>query len=201
MVKGRALALPLLALLLVAAVLGLQLSHGGGDFVPSASGDPCNPRQVQSVSTGIDALSEEIVLLGLDGAACRLGLSRETLLLSIAQKKPLSGLVDAVRGGLVDAVDRLDREDRLPAASALANEALELSDLSGFVKGALRALPDRLVDSQLDTGDVLRRAIGTIDVAGLLDNLDDPGQLQRSVQDAVVGAARDEIVERVRDVF
>lgn len=199
--RARTWALPLLALLLVAAVLGIQLRNGGGDFVPSASGDPCNPRQVQSVATGIDALSEEVVLLGLDGAACRLGLSRESLLLSIAQETPLEGLVDAVRAGLVDAVDRLDRQDRLPTASVLADQAVELSDLPGFVKRALGALPNRLIDSQLDTGDVLRRAIATIDVAGLLDSLDDPGRLQGAVQDAVVAAARDEIVDRVRTLF
>ena len=199
--KGRAVALPLLALLLVAAVLGLQIRNGGGDFVPSASGDPCSPRQVASVATGIDALSEEIVLLGLDGAACRLGVSRESLLLSIAQGQRPTGTVEAVRGGLEDAVDRLAREDRLPKASTLAGEAIELSDLPGFVKGALGALPDRLVDNQLDTGDVLRRAIGAIDVAQLLDNLDEPGLLQRSVQDAVIAAARDEIIDRVRNLF
>ncbi len=199
--KARAVALPLLALLLVAAVIGLQVSNGGGTFAPSASGDPCNPRQVQSVASGIDGLSEEIVLLGLDGAACRLGLSREALLLDLAQDQRPPGTVEAVRAGLTGAVDRLQEEGRLPKASVLANEAVQLSNLSGFVKRALGAIPDRLIDSQLDTADVLRRAISTIDVATLLDSLDDPGSLQRSVQDAVVGAARDEIVDRVRNLF
>ncbi len=199
--QARAVALPLLALLLVAAVLGLQVGNGGGDFVPTASADPCTPRAVQSAATGIDALSEEIVLLGLDGAACRLGVSRESLLLSIVQDQRPPGTVDAVRGGLQDAVGRLDRENRLPKASVLADEAIGLSDLSGFVKVALRAIPDRLIDSQLDTGEVLGRAVRAIDVAQLLDNLNDPGLLQRSVQDAVVQAARDEIVDRVRTLF
>ncbi len=199
--KARAVALPLLALLLIAAVIGLQVKNGGGDFVPSASGDPCNPRQVQSVAAGIDGLSEEIVLLGLDGAACRLGLSREALLLDLAQNRRPPGTVDAVRAGLTGAVDRLQQRRRLPKASVLAKEAVQLSNLSGLVKRALGAIPDGLINSQLDTADVLRRALGTIDVAGLLDNLNNPGSLQRSVQDAVVGAARGEIVDRVRNLF
>lgn len=199
--KARAVALPLIALLLIAAVIGMQVRNDGGDFVPSASGDPCNPRQVQSVAAGIDGLSEEIVLLGLDGAACRLGLSREALLLDVAQDQRPPGTVDAVRAGLAGAVDRLQEKGRLPKASVLANEAVQLSHLSGFVKRALGAIPDGLIDSQLDTADVLRRAIGTIDVAALLDSLDDPGSLQRSVQDAVIDAAKGEIVDRVRNLF
>ena len=60
-------------------VLGVQLAHGGGEFEPLRPADPCAARTVTSQADGIDGLSERLVLLGLDGAACRLHVSREAL--------------------------------------------------------------------------------------------------------------------------
>ena len=68
---ARVRALPVLAAVLVSGVLGVQVAHGGGDFTPPQPADPCAARTVTSVSTGIDGLGERLVLLGLDGAACR----------------------------------------------------------------------------------------------------------------------------------
>ena len=67
--------LPAVALVLVGGVLGVQLAHGGGRFEPLHSADPCVARKVTSLATGMDALTERLVLLGLDGAACRLHVS------------------------------------------------------------------------------------------------------------------------------
>ena len=73
----RELALPLIAVLLVAAVLGVQVAAGGGDYVPRQPADPCTPRAVPPIPARMEPLAERIVLLGLDNAACRLGISRE----------------------------------------------------------------------------------------------------------------------------
>ena len=81
----QALILPLVALLLVGGVLGVQLAHGGGTFEPLHPADPCAAREVTSRSTGIENLTERLVLIGLDEAACRLGTSREALTLELAQ--------------------------------------------------------------------------------------------------------------------
>jgi hypothetical protein len=85
-VNARAAALPMLAAALVSGVIGVQVANGGGDFVPVQSADPCTPRVVTSVSSGIDGLTERLVLLGLDGAACRLGVTREALILELATR-------------------------------------------------------------------------------------------------------------------
>lgn len=198
----RAVLLPVGSLAAVAVVLWVQVAAGGRDFGPARSASPCLPRPVSSVSTGIDGLSEELVLLGLDGAACRLGDSREGLVLELAQQdQPTDAEVDAVRGGLLDAVDRLDREGRLPKVSALTDEALDQADLPSLAKRGLRALPDSLVDNRLQTDKVLRRTVNDLDVRTVLSSLDDPGQLNAVVNKAITRAVRDEIVDGLPHPF
>lgn len=200
--RARAAVLPALALALVAVVLWVQLAAGGGDFVPTTTADPCASRPVAAVSSGVEGLSEELVLIGLDRAACRLGVSREGLVLQLAQQDdPTDAQVDAVRAGLTDAVDRLDREGRLPKASSLADEALGEADLPGFVKSALRALPDSFIDSRLKTDKVLRRTAADLDVRKVLTSLDEPAQLNGAVNAAITKAVKDEIVDGLPHPF
>ena len=85
----RALALPLIAVLLVAGVLGVQVAAGGGDYVPRRPADPCAPRAVPPLPAQLEPVAERIVLLGLDSAACRLGVSRERLVLALADTRSL----------------------------------------------------------------------------------------------------------------
>ena len=85
LVKLHLVGLPVAALVLVACVLGIQVANGGGSFVPLQPADPCVARDVASQADGIDGLTERLVLLGLDGAACQLGVSREALTLELAQ--------------------------------------------------------------------------------------------------------------------
>lgn len=198
----RAAALPLAAIVLVAGVLGIQLANGGNEFTPARAADPCIVRTVTSVSKGIEGLTERLVLIGLDGAACRLGTSREALTLELAQPGPRSdATVRAVRAGLLEAVDRLKAAGQLPKASSLVDEALDESDLNGFVKALIRALPDSLIDSNLKTDDVLKRAIRKLDLRALLSNLDDPDALQSRVSDAVKSAVKDALIQRLRDLI
>lgn len=193
--KARDATLPALSAALVAAVLGVQVAHGGGDFVPARSADPCVARTVTAVSQGIDGLSERLVLLGLDGAACRLGGTRESLVLHLAEPgRRTDAEVDALRGGLRDAVDRLERDGTLPKASALADEAVDSAALPSLVKSAIRVLPDALIDNRLKTADVLRRTVDGLDVRRLLGTLDDPNALQDLVSAAVTQAVKDELV-------
>src|ERR1700754_1971380 len=80
----RRLALPLIAVALVAAVLGVQVAAGGGHYVPRRPANPCTPRPVPPIPAQLEPLAEQIVLLGLDSAACRLGISRERLVPRLA---------------------------------------------------------------------------------------------------------------------
>jgi hypothetical protein len=195
----RALALPLIAVALVAAVLGVQVAAGGGDYVPRRPADPCSPRPVPPIPARLEPVAERVVLLGLDSAACRLGISRERLVLALADSRSLDpDAPAALKAGLRDAVDRLDREGRLPKVSQLLPEALDQSDLPGFVKTVIGAIPASAVDSALPTGPLLRRAVDELDVDRLIHELDDPQRLESAVRSAILQAARDEILDRLR---
>jgi len=193
--------LPIAAVLLVGAVVGVQLANGGGTYEPLRPADPCAERTVTSQAEGIDALAERLVLLGVDGAACTLGVSREALTLDIARGGPASDAeVDALRGGLRSAVARMERDGSLPPASDLVDEALDAASLNGLLERAIRALPDSVIDRALPTDDVLDRAIDDLDVRSLLENLDDPDDLQQQVQAAVVQAVKDSLEDRLRSL-
>jgi hypothetical protein len=195
----RALGLPLIAVLLVTAVLGVQVTAGGGDYVPRPPADPCAARAVPEIPARLEPLAERIVLLGLDSAACKLGVSRERLVLALADTRSLDPRAPAaLKAGLRDAVDRLDREGRLPKVSQLLPEALDQSDLPGLAKTLIGAIPDATVDSALPTGPLLRRAVDELDVERLINELDDPHQIDSAVRSAILQAARDQILDRLR---
>ena len=195
----RGLALPLIAVLLVAAVLGVQVAAGGGDYVPRRPADPCAPRADPPIPARLEPVAERIVLLGLDNAACRLGISRERLVLALADTRSLDpDARGALKTGLGDAVDRLDREGRLPRVSQLLPGALDQADLPGIVKTVIGAIPDGLVDTALPTGPLLRRTISELDVDRLIRELDDPRQLKSAIQSAILQAALHQILDRLR---
>jgi hypothetical protein len=195
----KSLGLPLVAVLLVAAVLGIQVAAGGGDYMPARPADPCKPRPVPTIPPRLEPVAERVVVLGLDGAACRLGVSRERLVLSLADtSKPDPRTSAAIKAGLRDAVDRLDREGRLPKVSQLLPEALEQSNLPGIVKTIVGAIPPSAVDSTLQTGPLLRQSVDELNVDQLIGQLNDPHQLESAVRAAVLKSARDQILARLR---
>jgi hypothetical protein len=198
----RVMMLPAVALVLVAGALGIQVAHGGGSYEPLRPADPCVARTVTSRAGGIDGLTERLVLLGLDGAACRLHVSREALTLELAQPGPRSDAeIAALRAGLLDAVRRMKADGTLPPASDLVDEALDNSDLNGFLKAAIRALPDSVVNSALHTDDVLTRTIDDLDLRALLANLDDQHDLNTQLNAAVTQAVKDSLTARLRDLL
>lgn len=194
--------LPAVAVVLVSGVLGVQLAEGGGSFEPLHSADPCAARTVTSKAEGIDALTERLVLLGLDGAACRLHVSREALTLALAQQaEPTDAQVDALHDGLLDAVQRMKDDGTLPPASDLVDEALDNSDLNGFLKAAIKALPDSVINAAVKMDDVLDRTIDGLDLRSILENLDDQQDLNRQMNAAVTQAVKDSIVARLEGLL
>ncbi|MCB0895413.1 MAG: hypothetical protein H6529_02955 [Nocardioides sp.] len=199
---SRRVGLPVLALVLVSAVLGVQIAYGGGSFEPLEPADPCAARAVTSQADGIDGLTERLVLLGIDGAACRLGVSREALTLELAQPGPRTDAeVDALHDGLLEAVQRMKADGTLPPASDLVDDALDNADLNGFLEAAIRAIPDAVVDAALETDDVLTRAIDDLDLRTLLADLDDQDELNQQIEVAVTQAVEDALVARVEDLL
>lgn len=197
----RVLALPAVALVLVGAVLGVQLGNGGGSYEPLRPADPCVERTVTSQSDGIDGLTERLVLIGLDEAACGLGVSREALTLELAQPGTRTDAqVDALHDGLLAAVARMSADGTLPPASDLVDDALDQAELNGLLETLIRALPDSVVDAALKTDDVLTRAIEGLDLETLLANLNDPDELDTQVEAAVTQAVKDSLLQRLRDL-
>jgi hypothetical protein len=158
-------------------------------------------REVTSQAKGIDNLTERLVLLGLDGAGCRLGVSREELTLRLAQgAAPTDAEVEALHDGLLDAVRRMKADGTLPPISDFVDEALDNADLNGFLEYAIRHLPDAVIDAALKTDDVLIRAIDDLDLRQVLEDVDDERELNRQVNAAVEQAVKDALVDRLKSL-
>ena len=201
MSRLRAVSLPVAAAVLVGGVLAVQVAYGGGTFEPLAPADPCAARPVTSQSEGIDALTEQLVLIALDDAACTLGVSREALTLELAgPADPTDAQVDALHDGLLAPVQRMDDEGTLPPTSDLVDEAMDNADLNDLLKTLIRALPASVVDAALPIDDLLTRAIDDHDLRAVLTNLDDQDDLNRQLDAAITQAVKDTLVARVRDL-
>jgi hypothetical protein len=117
-------ALPLLvAVGLVAAVVVPYLALGGASFKPTPVADPCEARGGRD-STGVDEVIEQIALSAVDGVACKLGVSREDLVLALRNEDAFTTFANehgiaradaeqATRDGLVQAVDNAQQAGAL----------------------------------------------------------------------------------------
>jgi hypothetical protein len=124
------LRLPAVALLAVAVVLGVQLAAGGLDYAPAAVADPCAPRPWPDTH-GLTDIENRVALSALAGAACKLHVSREELVLAFASDARLrtfrrthhitdERLAGAARAGLLRAIDDAERAGRLNGLEATA---------------------------------------------------------------------------------
>lgn len=200
--RGHLAGLPAAALVLVGSVLGIQLAHGGGTFEPLRPADPCVARPATTPSDSLDGLTERLVLLGIDGAACRLHVSREALTLDLARPGVRTDAeIEALHAGLLSAVRQMKDDGSLPPASELVDETLDSVALNGFVKAAIRALPDSVVDAALKTDDVLTRTIDGLDLRTLLADLDNQHDLDQQLDAAVTRAVEDSLVARLRGLL
>jgi hypothetical protein len=134
--------------LVAAGALGVALvvsylALGGASYHPRGVANPCEPRAWRSPS-GVEETIEQIALSTADGAACRLHVPREELVLALASRDDLSRFAeshdishgdaeDAIRDGLVRAVD--DAED----ADAIGG------GLAGVLRGVAKHLPIAIV--------------------------------------------------------
>ena len=148
------------------ALVTVYLAAGGGSYEPTPVADPCAPREWTSPD-GAEEIAQQFLLSALDGAACELGVSRETVAAALATEGSRQrfaaeqGIDDAeletaVRAGFVRAID--DAED----AGAI----------SSVVASGLRALAERLpVDEAIALFGDASSVVGDVDGAlgGLLD--------------------------------
>ncbi len=67
-------------------LVGVYALAGGTDYKPDASPDPCAPYHWPHGVSGATAITEQVGLSALGGAACDLGVSREELTLAFADQ-------------------------------------------------------------------------------------------------------------------
>jgi hypothetical protein len=142
--------------LLVGAVAGAALlvlayvALGGRDYRPLGTGDPCKPRNWPSTH-GASQISEQVAYSALDGAACKLGVSREELTLAFTNQGRLdefarqhqlqtSQIDDAARVGLLRAIDDGERSGAFNSVEAfvlrIAARAAPVDRLIQYVRGS-----------------------------------------------------------------
>lgn len=160
--------------LIVAAIaaslllVGAYLAAGGSSYEPKQVQDPCQPRPWSNPET-LGQIANQFTISALDGAACQLGVSRETLAQALATPEARErfteqyGIDDeklarAVRAGLVRAVDDAEEAGALsPLLAAPLRETLQripldqaieiINDAQGFlgdVEGFLGPASDLL---------------------------------------------------------
>ena len=128
--RGKLLFLGSIAVSLVLVLA--YLAAGGSDYAPAETQDPCEPREWRDPE-GLQQIAEQFSLSAMDGAACKLGVSRETLARALATEEARQQFLErydisdaelarAIRAGLVRAID----------------DAEEAGALSPFLGGPLR---------------------------------------------------------------
>jgi hypothetical protein len=129
------------ALVLVVVYLAL----GGASYAPASVADPCMPRDWRDPQ-GVEEVAEQIALSGLDGAACELDVSREEIVLALANSESRDRfarehgisnerLEQLVREGLLQAIDDAEQADSLDPT------------LADLLRGIARNVPvDELLD-------------------------------------------------------
>jgi hypothetical protein len=127
------------AIVLSLALVGVYLAAGGSSYTPEESQDPCEQRAWTNPE-GLSEIANQFSISALDGAACQLGVTRETLARALASPEARerfaerygideAKLARAVRAGLLRAIDD-------------AEEAGALSPLiAGPLRGTIEEIP------------------------------------------------------------
>jgi hypothetical protein len=139
-----------MAWLLTAAAIALGLVGvfalaGGTDYKPEASPDPCAPYHWPQGVSGATAITEQVGLSALGGAACNLGVSREELTLAFADEGRLNAFEkkygfskdrvnEAARAGLNRAVDEGEQAGAFNSVEAfLLHAAIGLAPIDKLI--------------------------------------------------------------------
>jgi hypothetical protein len=161
-------------LIAVAAVaslvlVGAYLAAGGSSYAPAEVQDPCEPREWRDPGS-LEQIAEQFSLSALDGAACELGVTRETLARALATQRARERFMErydvsdaelarAIRAGLVRAVDDAERAGALSPL------------LAGPLREAVRQIPlDQAIELVKDARQILDQAQSFLGPAeGLLE--------------------------------
>jgi hypothetical protein len=135
-----------------AALVILYLALGGASYAPAKVADPCAARDWRDPQ-GFEEVAEQIVLSALDGAACDLHVSREEMVLALANQDSRERF--AREHGISN--ERLEQLVRLGLLRAI-DDAEEADAIGSTVSGLLRSIVMRIpVDELLDLLEQLPR--------------------------------------------
>ncbi|HEU4392411.1 MAG TPA: hypothetical protein VFR04_02110 [Solirubrobacterales bacterium] len=149
------------------ALVGVYLAAGGSSYAPAKTQDPCQHR-AWSNPRGLGEIANQFSNSALDGAACQLGVSRETLARALATPEARERfserygvddekLARAVRAGLLRAID--DAED----AGALS------PFIAGPLRGTIEEIPlDQAIELINNADSILGNVEGLLGPAGSL---------------------------------
>jgi hypothetical protein len=146
------------AIVSVLVLVGAYLAAGGSSYTPEKVQDPCQQRP-WSDPKGLGEIANQFSSSALDGAACQLGVSRETLARALATPEARERF--SQRYGIDD--EKLARAIRAGLLRAI-DDAEEAGALSPFIGGPLRRTVEEIP---------LDQAIELIDNAGsILGNVE-----------------------------
>ena len=132
------------SLLFIATVLALlgagatYVALGGTSYEPTPVANPCAPRAHREPN-GTDERLQLVVLAAADAAACRLGVSREELVLALRSTDELDQLA-AEKGKSRDELEEALRDGLVRAVGQAEDEGL----IGDTTAGALRFAADHL---------------------------------------------------------
>ena len=138
----RAIAYSIAAALVL---VGLYLALGGASYAPAKVADPCAARSWRNPQ-GFEAVAEQIVLSALDGAACQLHVSREDMVLALANTDSREQFVREhnISNGELESIVRTGLKRSIDDAQ---NAGALNPTLAGILRGVVGNLPiDELLD-------------------------------------------------------
>jgi hypothetical protein len=143
-------------------LVGVYLAAGGASYTPEKSQNPCRHRPWTNPES-LQEIAQQFSLSALDGAACKLGVSREALAQALTTEEARqrfakrygiddAKLAEAIRAGLVRAVD--------DAENAGALSPIIAGPLRGFVEDIPLDQAIELIKNGSSLVDTIRNFLG-----------------------------------------
>jgi hypothetical protein len=131
-----------------ALLVALYLALGGASYAPASVADPCAPRD-WSEPNGVAEVGEQIVLSAIDGAACKIGVSREDVVLAFENGDTLKAF--GREHGVSEAeLERLARAGLARAITDAENAGALTPRLADLIRGVVDRIPPGLLIDLLD---------------------------------------------------
>lgn len=143
----------LVSCVIAVALVATYVALGGTSYEPTPVANPCAPRPHREPS-GTDERLQLVVLAAADAAACRLGVSREELVLALRSTDELDQLA-AKKGKSPDELEEALRDGLVRAVGQAEDEGLIGGTTAGGLRFAAEHLPLGLLLDLLRRGSSL----------------------------------------------